>query len=95
MVRGAMRMAVRLGSSAGNASAIFRARSQLSRAAAMSRLVDHVPARMCQPYAACRSPAASRCSAISAAFSSAEAGSRASIAAATPPVQLSAIRLEL
>ena len=42
MVRGAMRMAARSGSSAGSASAIFRARSQLSRAAAMSRLVAHV-----------------------------------------------------
>ena len=49
MVRGAMRMAARLGSSAGNASAIFWARSQLSRAAAMSRLVAQVAARMCQP----------------------------------------------
>ena len=49
MVRGAMRIAVRSGSSAGSASAILAARSQLSRAAAMSRLVDHVPARMCQP----------------------------------------------
>ena len=42
MVRGAMRMAARSGSSAGSASAIWRARSQLSRAAAMSRLVAHV-----------------------------------------------------
>ena len=41
MVRGAMRIAVRSGSSAGSASAIWRARSQLTRAAAMSRLVDH------------------------------------------------------
>ena len=49
MVRGAMRIAARLGSSAGSASAIVRARSQLSRAAAMSRLVAHVAARMCQP----------------------------------------------
>jgi len=39
MVRGAMRMAARCGSSAGRASAIKVARSQLSRAAAMSRLV--------------------------------------------------------
>ena len=39
-----------------------------------------VPARMCQSKAACRSPAASRCSPISAAFSSADP--RASIAAA-------------
>ena len=36
------------GSSAGNASAILTACSQLSRAAAMSRLVAHVAARMCQ-----------------------------------------------
>ena len=49
MVRGAMRMAARFGSSVGSASAIFRARSQLTRAAAMSRLVAHVAARMCQP----------------------------------------------
>ena len=48
------------GSSSGSASAIRRARSQLTRAAAMSRLADHVPARMCQPYAACSSPAASQ-----------------------------------
>ena len=33
----------------GNASATRRARSQLSHAAAISRLADHVPARMCQP----------------------------------------------
>jgi hypothetical protein len=49
MVRGAMRMAARFGSSAGNVSAILVARSQLSRAAAMSRFVAHVAARMCQP----------------------------------------------
>ena len=49
MVRGAMCMAARSGSSAGSASAIFLARSQLSRAAAMSRLVAQVAARMCQP----------------------------------------------
>ena len=49
MVRGAMRIAVRFGSSAGSASAIFWARSQLSLAALMSRLVAHVAARMCQP----------------------------------------------
>ena len=49
MVRGAMRMAVRLGSSAGRVSAIAWARSQLSRAAPMSRLVAQVAARMCQP----------------------------------------------
>ena len=58
------------------------ARSQLSRAAPRSRLVDHAPARMCQPYAACRSPAVSRCSAISAAFSSTDPGSRSWMAAA-------------
>ena len=37
------------GSSAGSASAMRRARSQLSRAAPISRLVDHAAARMCQP----------------------------------------------
>ena len=58
MVRGAMRIVSWSGSSAGSASAIRRARSQLSRAATRSRLVDHAPARMCQPYAACSSPAA-------------------------------------
>ena len=52
MVRGAMRIAVRPRSSSGSASAIRRARSQLTRAAPMSRLVDQPPARMCQPYAA-------------------------------------------
>ena len=41
-----MRGADRPGSSSGTASAIFRARSQLSRAAAMSRLVAHVRAHM-------------------------------------------------
>jgi len=46
---------------------------QLDRADAMLRQVDQVAARMCQPKAARRSPAASKCSAISAAFSSAEA----------------------
>ena len=60
MVRGAMRIDSWSGSSAGSASAIRRARSQLSRAAPRSRLVDHAPARMCQPYAACSSPAASQ-----------------------------------
>ena len=49
MVRGAMRMAARLGSSAGRTSAIRVARSQLSRAALMSRLVAQVAARICQP----------------------------------------------
>ena len=49
MVRGAMRIDSWSGSSAGSASAIRRARSQLSRAAPMSRLVDHAAARMCQP----------------------------------------------
>ena len=96
MVRGAMRIAARSGSSAGNASAILRARSQLSRAAAMSRLVAHVAARMCQPYAACSSPAASRCSAISAAFSSSRRrahvlGSRRPGAGATGRDRISAV----
>ena len=77
-----MRIAVRSGSSAGSASAIRRARSQLTRAAAISRWVDHAPARMCQPYAARISPAACRCSAISAAFLSADSGLPDSIAAA-------------
>ena len=76
MVRGAMRIDNWSGSSAGSVSAMRRARSQLTRAASRSRLVDHAPARMCQPYAAGSSPAASRCSAIKAAFSSAAAGSR-------------------
>ena len=47
--RAAMRMAARPGSSAGRVSAIFWARSQLNCAAAMSRLVAQVAARMCQP----------------------------------------------
>lgn len=49
MVRGAMRNAARCGVSAGKASAIFCARSQLSSAEAMSRLVAQFAARMCQP----------------------------------------------
>ena len=68
--RAAMRIAVRSASSAGSASATWRARSQLTHAATMSRVAAHAPARMCQPNAAWRSPAASRCSAINAAFSS-------------------------
>ena len=90
-----MRIVVRLRHPRAIASAIFRARSQLTRAAAMSRLVAHVAARMCQAYAACRSPAASRCSAISAAFSSAAAGSRCFDRGGHPPVQLGAIRFQL
>ena len=43
MVRGAIRIAARSGSSAGSASATWRARSQLSRAAPMSRLVAQAP----------------------------------------------------
>ena len=81
MVRGAMRIDSWSGV-VGSASAMRRARSQLSRAAAMSRLVDHAPARLCQPYAARSSPAACRCSAISAAFSSTDPGSHSWIAAA-------------
>ena len=71
----------------------LRARSQLSRAASRSRSVDHAPARMCQPYAACRSPAASRCSAISAAFSSTEPGSRSWIAVGQAPVPVGRDRI--
>ena len=95
MVRGAMRIAARSGSSAGNASAILLALSQLRRAAAMSRYVAHVAARMCQSYAPRKSPAASRCSAISAAFWSADSGSWASIAAARRPMHLGAIGSQL
>ena len=72
-----------------------RARSQLSRAAARSRLVDHAPARMCQPYAACSSPAASRCSAISAAFSSTEPGLTLLDRGGQAPVPLGAIGFQL
>ena len=43
-----MRIAVRSGSLAGSASATRRARSQLIRAARISRLLDQAPARMCQ-----------------------------------------------
>ena len=46
-----MRIAVRSGSLAGSASATRRARSQLIRAARISRLLDQAPARMCQAYA--------------------------------------------
>ena len=95
MVRGAMRIDNWSGSSAGSRSAMRRARSQLTRAASRSRSADHAPARMCQPYAACSSPAASRCSAISAAFSSTEPGSRSWIAAASAPVPLGAIGFQL
>ena len=49
MVRGAMRIDSWSGSSAGSRSAIPDARFQLTRAAFRSRLVDHAPARMCQP----------------------------------------------
>ena len=90
-----MRIAVRSGSLAGSASATRRARSQLIRAARISRLLDQAPARMCQAYAARRSPAASRCSAIRAAFSPTESGSRCFDGGGEPPVQLGAIRLEL
>jgi hypothetical protein len=48
-VRGAMRIAARSGSSSGSLSATSRALRQLTCAAAMSRKVDQVPARMCQP----------------------------------------------
>ena len=61
----------------------------------MSRLVDQAPARMCQPNAARRSPAASRCSAISAAFSSTESGSRCFDRGGQAPVQLGAIGFQL
>ena len=54
---------------AGGPRRTVRAR-QLVCAAARSRWVNQVPARMCQANAACKSPAAFRCSAISAAFSS-------------------------
>ena len=94
MVRGAIRIAVRPGSSAGNPSAMCWARSQLRRAAAMSRLVAQVAARMCQPYAACGSPAASRCSAISAASESGDPVARFD-RGGQPPVQFGAIRLQL
>ena len=81
-VRGAIRIAIRSRASSGRRSATSRALRQLVCAATMSRLADHVPARMCQAYAAGRSPAASRCSAIRAAFSSAESGSCCSISVA-------------
>ena len=77
-VRGAIRIVIRSRRVGRQRIGDLRARSQLSCAAVMSRLVDHAPARMCHSYAACRSPAASRCSAISAAF-----WSSCSIAAAT------------
>ncbi len=55
-----MRIDSRSGSSADISSATCCARRQLARAALMLRLVGHAPARICQPYAACRSPAASQ-----------------------------------
>ena len=72
-----------VGESGRSASATWRARSQLRRAATMSLVINQAPARMCCAYAPGRSPAASRCSAINAAFSSVDPGSRCSIAAAT------------
>jgi hypothetical protein len=45
-VRGAMRIGIRSGSWSGSRSATCRARCQLVCAAAMSRLVDQVPARL-------------------------------------------------
>ena len=94
-VRGAMRIAVRSGWSSGSASATWRARSQLTRAAAISRLLDqragaHVPVE-----AACRSPAASKCSAISAAFSSSRPVTALFDRGGHPPVQFGAVGLEL
>ena len=78
MVRGAMRIAVRSGSSAGSASAILAGPLPTQPAPRRCRGWSTTPpARMCQPYAARRSPAASRCSAISAAFSSADCRDRA------------------
>ncbi len=61
----------------------------------MSRSVDHAPARMCQPYAACSSPAASRCSAISAAFWSADSGLSLLDRGGQAPVHLGAIGFQL
>ena len=47
-VRAAMRIAVVSGPSVDNASATRLARCQLSHAAAISRLANHFPARICQ-----------------------------------------------
>jgi hypothetical protein len=80
-VRGAMRIVGRSGSSVGSRSATSRARRQLVSAALLSRMFDQSPARMCHSKAARKSPAASRCSAINEAFSS--AGPCASIVSAT------------
>ena len=90
-----MRIAVRSGSLAGSASATRRARSQLIRAARISRLLDQAPARMCQAYADRRSPAASRCSAIRAAFSPTDVVVALFDDGGEPPVHLGAVRLEL
>ena len=57
-------------------------------------VVDQAPARMCQSKAARRSPAASRCSAIRAAFSPTGRG-RGFDRGGHAPMQLGAIRLEL
>jgi hypothetical protein len=61
----------------------------------MSRLVDQVPARICQPKAAWRSFAASRCSAIKAAFSSTDSGLCSSDGGGHAPVEVGAVGLEL
>src|SRR6478736_5398318 len=87
-LRAAICIEIRAGSSGPSLPATWRARCQLVLAAARSRLVDHFPERTCQSKAACRSPAASRCSAMSAAFWSVEPGLFSWIATATPPVQL-------
>ena len=93
MVRGAMRMAARSGVLGGQCVGDLWARSQLSRAAAMSRLVAHAGAHVpavggvqitggLQMFGDQRGVLVSR------------SGSRDSIAA-RPPVQLGAIGLEL
>ena len=83
MVRGAMRLAARSGSSMGDGigdlpGALPTPSRRVDVAVSRPHRGAHVPA-----VGGGTSPAASRCSAISAAFSSAAAGSRDSIAAAT------------
>ena len=93
-VRGAIRIAARSGSAAGKRSATSRACRQLARAAARSRWVSHVPARIYQPNAACRSPAALRCSAIKRRVFVGRFGALLD-RGGQPPMQLRAVRLQL
>ena len=74
MVRGVMRIDSWSGSSSGSRSAIRRARSQLTRAAPISRLADQVAGAQVPAVGGVQLAGGPRCSAISAAFSSTDPG---------------------